>query len=300
MKPFYLTAAGLVLATGAASGQEQAAEAAQAVTETAGSGNFYMNLLLVVFIATALMLLWFAFTLLKAFRVMAAELTNPSPAAGREPARILEYAEWKAAEKSRPGVWEKILSLRPLHEEKDMTLDHEFDGITELDNPTPAWFNWLFGISIVFAFGYFLTYEVFSWGPDQIQEYRTEMQTAKAERDAYLATSTNNVDENSVKASTEAGVLSAGKAIYDANCTACHGDKLQGLVGPNLVDEYWLHGGSVNKVFKTIKYGVPEKGMISWEKTLTPKQIADVTNYILSLKGSNPAGAKAPQGEKEG
>ncbi len=299
MRPSIYSAAGLVLLSAGAAAQEPAAETTQAVA-AAGSGNFYMNLLLVVFIVTALFLLWFAFTLLKAFQVMAGELSNPAPLARPEAEPIQEYADWKAAEKARPGIWEKLLSLRPLHEEKDMTLEHEFDGITELDNPTPPWFNWMFAASIIFAIGYFMTYEVFSWGPDQIQEYKAEMQTAKLERDAFLATSAGNVDENSVKESKEPAVLSAGKAVYDANCTACHGDKLQGLVGPNLTDEYWLHGGQVNKVFKTIKYGVPEKGMISWEKTLTPKQIADVANYILSLKGSNPPGAKAPQGEKEG
>ncbi len=298
MKPFYFLSAGLTLVSNLASGQEQAAEAAQ--TASTGSGNFYMNLTLVVFIVAALFLLWFAFTLLRAFQVMARELSNPTALQPAEPKPIQEYADWKAAEDARPGIWAKILSLRPLHEEKDMTLEHEFDGITELDNPTPPWFNWLFAISIVFAISYFLTYEVFGWGADQLQEYRTEMQIAKKERDAYLATSSNNVDENSVKESQEPAVLSAGKAVYEGNCTACHGDRLQGLVGPNLTDEYWLHGGQVNQVFKTIKYGVPEKGMISWEKTLTPKQISDVANYILSLKGSNPAGAKAPQGEKEG
>jgi cytochrome c oxidase cbb3-type subunit 3 len=81
---------------------------------------------------------------------------------------------------------------------------------------------------------------------------------------------------------------------------ACHGDKGQGTVGPNITDEYWLHGGKVTSIFKTIKYGVPEKGMISWEKTLTAKQISDVSNYIISLKGTNPANGKTPQGDKEG
>ena len=300
MKRFLYLLSGTFLLSGSALAQEKTAEAAQAASSTVGSGNFYMNLLLVVFIVTALFLLWFAFTLLKAFQVMAKEYANPTPFVKAEPQPLQEYAAWQAEEKTKPGVWEKILSLRPLHEEKDMTLDHEFDGITELDNPTPPWFNWLFAASIVFAVGYFLSYEVLGWGPDQIQEYQTEMRVAKVERDAYLAKSSGNVDENTVKESKDAGVISSGKAIYDANCTACHGDKLQGLVGPNLTDEYWMHGGNVSSVFKTIKYGVPEKGMISWEKTLTPKQISDVTNYILSLKGTNPAGAKAPQGEKEG
>jgi cytochrome c oxidase cbb3-type subunit III len=300
MRSFLYLSGGFFLFSGVAMGQDKTTEAAESVTQAAVSGNFYMNILLVVFLITALLLLWCAFTLLKAFQMMARELAHPTQLVRPEPQPIREYAAWQAEENAKPGLWARILSLRPLHEEKDMTLDHEFDGITELDNPTPPWFNWLFAVSIIFAIGYFLNYEVFSLGPDQDQEYRAEMKVAEEERKIYLASSSNNVDENSVKESKEPAVLSSGKAIYDANCTACHGDKLQGLVGPNLTDEYWLHGGQVNKVFKTIKYGVPEKGMISWEKTLTPKQIADVSNYILSLKGTNPDGAKEPQGEKEG
>jgi cytochrome c oxidase cbb3-type subunit 3 len=133
----------------------------------------------------------------------------------------------------------------------------------------------------------------------QEEEYAIEMKQAAAERNAYLSKSANNIDENSVKASKEASVISAGSAIFQKNCVVCHGDKGQGMVGPNLTDEYWLHGGTINNIFKTIKYGVPEKGMITWEKTLMPKQISEVANYILSLRGSNPPGAKAPQGNKE-
>jgi cytochrome c oxidase cbb3-type subunit 3 len=115
---------------------------------------------------------------------------------------------------------------------------------------------------------------------------------------AVLAKSGEAIDENSVKASTDAGIIAAGKAVYTQNCIACHGAQGEGTVGPNLTDDSWIHGGTVNAIFKTIKYGVPEKGMISWEKTLTPKQTSDVSNFILSLQGSNPPNPKAPQGVK--
>jgi cytochrome c oxidase cbb3-type subunit 3 len=94
-------------------------------------------------------------------------------------------------------------------------------------------------------------------------------------------------------------VIASGQAIFKSTCAPCHGDHAQGNVGPNLTDDYWLHGGKINDLFKTIKYGVLSKGMPTWEKQLSPKQISDVANYIESLHGSNPAGAKAPQGTKE-
>jgi cytochrome c oxidase cbb3-type subunit 3 len=93
-------------------------------------------------------------------------------------------------------------------------------------------------------------------------------------------------------------IVSSGKEIFIAKCVACHGQAGEGGVGPNLTDEYWLHGGSINDIFKTVKYGVPEKGMIAWQATLKPNEIQSVSNYILSIQGSNPANAKAPQGEK--
>ncbi|MCY1548105.1 cytochrome c oxidase, cbb3-type, subunit III [compost metagenome] len=122
------------------------------------------------------------------------------------------------------------------------------------------------------------------------------MAKAEVDKRKFLAQSTGSYDENSVK--LDASLIANGKNVYDANCVACHGDQGQGgAVGPNLVDEYWLHGGSINDIFKTIKYGVPEKGMVSWEKNLSAKNISEVTNYIMSLSGTKPANAKAPQGE---
>jgi len=146
---------------------------------------------------------------------------------------------------------------------------------------------------------YFVTYHVTGWGQLQDQEYVSEMKQAEVEKAAYLAKSANKIDENTIKEDTGSSIVSAGQSIYTANCVACHGDKGQGVVGPNLTDEFWLHGGKISNIFKTIKYGVPDKGMISWEKTLSPKQIADVSNYIISLKGSKPANGKAPQGDQE-
>ena len=279
----------------------QSSEKAETATEaiSTSSGDIYWNLLIIAFAGTIFILLVVALTLLKTFNSLSKELLNPTPFV-KEEFKQLEYHEWVNMKKNKPSIWNKVLELKPLSEEKDIELEHEFDGIKELDNPTPAWFMYLFYATIIIAVGYMFYYHVFDWGQLQDEEYATEIMEAEEAKKAYLAKAANIIDENSVTESTDAAVISAGQAIYNTNCVACHGDKGQGVVGPNLTDEYWLHGGSINKVFKTIKYGIPEKGMISWEKTLSPKQIADVSNFINSLKGSNPANAKAPQGEKEG
>ncbi len=264
------------------------------------SGNLYMEILIAVFVITALIILVAALSMLKAFRVIAQEMLNPTPFPNPELIQPKEYADWNEEKKAVPGIWTKLLGLKPLSEEKDIMLEHQFDGISELDNPTPAWFMWLFYGTIAFAFVYLVYYHVLDIGMMQEEEYEIEMAEAKADREVFLASSANNIDESSVKENKDAATLEAGKSIYATNCIACHGDKGQGSVGPNLTDPFWIHGGTVGSIFKTIKYGVPEKGMISWEKTLSPKQISDVSNYIISLKGSNPPNGKAPQGEKEG
>lgn len=193
----------------------------------------------------------------------------------------------------------KLLSLKPMSEEKSILIEHDYDGIQEADNPTPAWFMWLFYVTITFAVCYLLIYHVFGIGQLQYDEYKTEVAQAEIAKKEYLSKAANRVDENTVKLVNDPAVLASGKAIFKQNCAPCHGENAQGNVGPNLTDEYWLHGGTINNVFKTIEYGVPAKGMPTWEKQLSPKQIADVANYVKSLKGSNPANAKAPQGEKE-
>lgn len=275
-------------------------EAAAAATPATTSPNFLMNIVIVVFVFAAIVMLVVALVLLNTFRTLAKELKKPFPLPVASTAKPMEYEEWDAQRKGKPGFFSRLLGLKPLSEEKDLLMEHEFDGIAELDNPTPGWFMWLFYASIIFAAGYLLNYHVFHWGKLQDEEYVVEMKQAEVAKEAYLATVANKIDENSVKEEKEPAIISAGAKVFNANCVACHGDKGQGVVGPNLTDEYWLHGGKINNIFKTIKYGVPDKGMISWEKTLTPKQISEVANFILSLKGTNPAGAKEPQGEKEG
>ena len=215
----------------------------------------------------------------------------------------LELERLEAEKREKKTIWTRILELKPLSEEKELVMEHEFDGIAELDNPTPAWFMILFYGTIIFAIAYMFNYHVVGWGKSQEEEYVAELQQAEDDRIALLqkpgAGSANKINENNVEQSTDKAVLQAGGALFKNVCSPCHGEHGEGAVGPNLTDEYWLHGGKVKEIFKTIKYGVPDKGMVAWEKSMNARQIADITSYILSLKGSNPAGAKAPQGKKE-
>jgi len=235
---------------------------------------------------------------LRALKVLTRILLKSQGASDEEVAAELNPAKNKET-KRRGEVWEKILSLKPLSEEKDLLIEHEYDGIQELNNPTPAWFMYLFYGTIIFAIGYLLNYHVFMTGQLQYDEYKTEMAQADADHQLYLSKAANRVDENTVKLVNNPAVIASGQAIFKTNCVVCHGDHGQGGVGPNLTDDYWLHGSKINDLFKTVKYGVLTKGMPTWEKVLSAKQISDVVNYVKTLHGTNPANPKAPQGVLE-
>lgn len=262
----------------------------------AGSSELMNEIALGAIIFTLILIGIVCLVLLKTFKVMA-DMLLPKEEKAVMIAIVPEMATAPAIPKLT--IWEKLLSLRPMSEEKSLIMEHEYDGIVELDNPTPAWFMWLFYGTVVFGFVYLLNYHVFKLGKLQDEEYVIEMKEAAIDQKAFLAKSANRVDENSVTLTTDPEVLKSGQATFIQSCVACHGEHAQGIVGPNLTDEYWLHGGKINDLFRTIKYGVPDKGMISWEKQLSPKQMADVANYIKSLKGTNPPNPKAPQGDKE-
>jgi cytochrome c oxidase cbb3-type subunit 3 len=262
------------------------------------------DLLVLASCLAALIILFVSMLLLRVIKVFAKEFTNPTPFSTVEEKRLRELAAEEAAALKRlePSLLNRLMGLKPLSDEKNLVMEHAFDGITELDNPTPRWFMALFIGSMLFAVAYLFNYEVFGFGPTQEQEYASELDQAEKDKVAFLSNPINAaaaVNENSVVLSKDAAVIKSGAALFTNRCTPCHGDHAQGIVGPNLTDEFWLHGGTVHDVFKTIKYGVPEKGMISWEKSISAQQISDLTNYILSLQGSHPAGAKAAQGEKQ-
>lgn len=207
----------------------------------------------------------------------------------------LTQAQNKPNEKA-VSWWQSFTGLRPIENEKDIMIKDSHDGIIELDNPTPPWFMYLFYSTILFGLIYLINYHVIQDGNIQETEYKTDMAKAEKERANYLKKFAQTINENNVVLSTSNKDLLEGSKIYNTNCVACHGNLGQGGVGPNLTDQFWIHGASIKDLFKTITNGVPEKGMIAWNKTINPLQIQQVASYILSLQDTNPPGAKEPQG----
>lgn len=177
-------------------------------------------------------------------------------------------------------------------------LDHDYDGIKEYDNPLPGWWLYLFYATIVFSVGY-VGYYHFGPGPNQTQEYAAEMAVAAQLAQAREAAKPKVVQPVDVLATAQKDParLAQGKETFVKLCVACHRPDGGGLVGPNLTDDYWIHGGTMKAMVHTITEGVPAKGMISWKAQLSEDQIINVAAYIRTLRGTNPPNPKAPEGE---
>ncbi|MEX1190160.1 MAG: cbb3-type cytochrome c oxidase N-terminal domain-containing protein [Bacteroidia bacterium] len=185
----------------------------------------------------------------------------------------------------------------PVENEAEVMTDHEYDGIRELDNNLPPWWIYGFYFTIIFGVVYLLDYHVFQTSPLPAQEYQEQLAEAELEKKDRLKDVAASVDESNVIAFTDAAMLASGKEIYTGNCVSCHGEAGEGGVGPNLTDEFWIHGGGIKNIFKTIKYGVPAKGMIAWQTQLNPESMQKVSSYLLTFQGTKPANAKEAQGE---
>ncbi|MCM4162560.1 MULTISPECIES: cbb3-type cytochrome c oxidase N-terminal domain-containing protein [unclassified Arenibacter] len=202
--------------------------------------------------------------------------------------------EWKWGK----AYWKKITGNRPVGEEQEIILDHNYDGIRELDNNLPPWWVYMFYATIIFGVVYLARFHVFN-DYTQDMEYDREVAEAQIAIEAYKKTAKGLVDANTVELLTDASDIKAGGAIYSANCVACHMPDGGGGIGPNLTDEYWILGGGIKNVFQTISEGGRNgKGMIAWKQTLKPAEIAQVASYILSeIHGKAPANPKAAEGE---
>ena len=177
--------------------------------------------------------------------------------------------------------------------EDPLLLDHEADGIRELDNNLPRWWVWLFVLCTVFAVGYLTHYHVLKAGPLQVAEYQAEAARGDALKGAALARFES--DLSSLKPLTEPGVLQQGRQAFVNLCAPCHREDGGGLVGPNLCDEVWIHGTNYVDTVRVIVNGVTEKGMLSWRGVLKPAEIQAVASHIHTLRGSNPPDPKPPE-----
>lgn len=236
-----------------------------------------------------------------ALEIIAAALQRILIDSLNEEAKAKYIATETLREENRFGWFKRkykdMLGAKPITNEQEIVLDHNYDGIRELDNKLPPWWVYMFYASIIFAAIYLLRFQVFN-GPNQIDEYETEVAQAKIDVAEFKKNNKDLIDVNTVELLTEPADLAAGEAVFTANCVACHKEGGGGGIGPNLTDDYWILGGGIKNVFHTISEGGRAgKGMISWKSDLKPSEMAQVASYVLSLYGTNPVEPKAPEGE---
>ncbi|MDD3003824.1 cbb3-type cytochrome c oxidase N-terminal domain-containing protein [Flavobacterium sp.] len=195
------------------------------------------------------------------------------------------------------NMMQKLTKSKPIAAEHELVLDHDYDGIKELDNDLPPWWKYLFIVSIIWGFAYFAYYEMFG-GDNQEMELQKAIAEAQIKLEEYKKTAPDLMSADNVTLLTDAADLSKGKTIYETNCAACHKIDGGGQIGPNLTDNHWILGGGIKEVFHTISEGGRDgKGMVSWKTMLKPTEIQQVASYVLSLAGTNPPEAKAAEGE---
>lgn len=181
--------------------------------------------------------------------------------------------------------------------DQDKIKPHSYDGIEEYDNQLPRWWVGTFVITVAFALVYFLYYQAYQKGPSQAQEYEEALEASKKTGPHQPGSGDVLTPALVAEFQKKPEFMSEAKAVYAKNCLACHGENAQGLIGPNLTDAYWLHGNAPEQIEHTIETGVLDKGMLAWNGIIPEDQIKHLVAYILSLQGSNPPNAKAPQGE---
>ncbi len=285
-KKLYMTAllvSGVLVTTGAFAQEAQAGP----------SANFFNPLNYLIIFTILILLVTIA--------VMAKVIRGLVNSEAGKPKKVVKPVTSEEPGKERLPWWQrldrKLTDAVPIEKEADIMLDHDYDGIKELDNSLPPWWIYGFYLTIVFAVLYLLNYHVIGSGKLQIAEYEEQLADAEQAKAERLKSAAAQVDENTVTLATAEAELASGKKIYDEKCVVCHGKLGEGGVGPNMTDDYWIHGGSINDVFKVIKYGVPQKGMISWQTQLKPTEIQEVASYIKTLHGTNPPNPKEPQGD---
>ncbi|MDC8001301.1 cbb3-type cytochrome c oxidase N-terminal domain-containing protein [Aequorivita todarodis] len=193
--------------------------------------------------------------------------------------------------------YKEMLDAKPVAKEQEIVLDHNYDGIRELDNNLPPWWVYMFYATIIFAVVYLVRYHIFD-GTNQTEEYEIEVAQAKLEVAEFKKNNKDLIDAETVEQLTDPSDIAAGKTIFTENCVACHKDSGGGGIGPNLTDDYWILGGGIKNIFHTISEGGRAgKGMIAWKTDLKPNEMAQVASYVMTLHGTNPADGKEPEGD---
>jgi cytochrome c oxidase cbb3-type subunit 3 len=184
-------------------------------------------------------------------------------------------------------------------ERKDQVRDHEFDGIQEFDNRLPRWWIGTFVLTVLFALYHWTSHFTFGAKPSTQEDFAVDL--AENEK-LQLAKGAGGPSDEEIRAlMKDPAQLRLGSEIFKSNCMACHGAQGQGVIGPNLTDAYWIHGGRPSQMARTVSGGVPDKGMPTWKGALGDTQIRQVVAFAVSLRGTRPPNPKAPQGvlEKE-
>lgn len=180
---------------------------------------------------------------------------------------------------------------------QDELRHHSFDGIQEYDNPLPTWWLALFWLTI-FASAFYIVYYHFGHGESVEGQFNRNMLTVSdmQMKEILKLGPITNQTINGLKG--DASKMLAAQALFQGKCGPCHGNLGEGNIGPNLTDEFWLHGALPTQIYRTIMEGVPSKGMLSWKSQLPIGQILTLAAYVDTLKGSTPPNAKAPQGDR--
>jgi cytochrome c oxidase cbb3-type subunit 3 len=176
---------------------------------------------------------------------------------------------------------------------------HEYDGIQEQDNNLPTWWLYTLYLAIVFGVGYWFHYHVFQSGPSSQEEYRREMASVWAAEAARARAAGEMTPETLVALSRDEATVNEGRQVFATTCVACHGPNGGGTIGPNLTDAFWINGSAPDRIYRTVLDGVPARGMPAWGAQLGNERVQAVTAYVLTLRNTNVAGGKAPQGERE-
>ncbi|MDM1370403.1 cbb3-type cytochrome c oxidase N-terminal domain-containing protein [Myroides marinus] len=220
-------------------------------------------------------------------------LMTPEERAQKEKEASLPFAETPWVKR----LMQKLTNTKTIAQEGDIMMDHDYDGIKELDNDLPPWWVGLFYVTFIFAVIYLLRFHVFD-GDSQVAEFEKEMIAAKEQVEEYKKTAPDMLTADQAVFSDDPAVLSAGKALFDTNCAVCHKPDGGGAIGPNLTDDHWILGGGMKNVFNTISEGGrPGKGMVPWKTNFKPSEIEKIASYVISLNGTVPAEAKAAEGD---